>query len=112
LFRTRREFDAARGAVLDGGSDDEQQVLTPAECLALEPALRLDVNELAGGIFTASEQVGDCAAFCAALTERMRRHSNIEWLLGTPVVGPVQSSRRLCAVETTKGRVQADRFVL
>jgi D-amino-acid dehydrogenase len=112
LFRTRREFDTARGAVLGSGSEDEQQVLTSAECLALEPALRLDVNELAGGIFTASEQVGDCAAFCAALTARMRQHSNIEWRLGTPIVGPVRSGGRLLAVETTKGRVQADRFVL
>ena len=112
LFRTDKEFDAARAAVRDSGSDEEQQILTSAECLALEPALRLDAAELAGGIFTASEQVGDCAAFCAALTSRMRQHSNFEWLLGTPVVGPVRSGGRLIAVETTKGRVQADRFVL
>src|SRR5207247_6157768 len=62
--------------------------------------------------FTASSQVCDCAAFCAALTTRMRQHSNIEWRLGTPVIGPVRSGGRLFAVETTKGRVQADRFVL
>jgi D-amino-acid dehydrogenase len=112
LFRTAREFDAARSAIVGSSSGDDQQVLTPAECLALEPALRLDANELAGGIFTASEQVGDCAAFCAALTARMKQHSNIEWRLGTPVVGPVRSGGRLFAVETTKGRVQAGRFVL
>ena len=70
------------------------------------------MNELAGGIYTASEQVGDCAAFCAALTARMKQHSNIEWQLGTPIIGPVRSGGRLFAVETTKGRVQADRFVL
>ena len=113
VFRTRKEFDAARSALVrTGGSDDEQQVLTPAECLALEPALKLGAHELAGGIYSASEQVGDCAAFCAALTARMKQRSNIEWLLGTPVVGPVRSGGRLIAVETTKGRVQADRFVL
>ena len=68
VFRTEKEFSAARGALAGTtGEGLDQQVLTSAECTALEPALRLDVRELAGGIYTASEQVGDCAAFCAAL---------------------------------------------
>ena len=113
VFRTEKEFSAARGA-LAGTTDEglDQQVLTSAECTALEPALRLDVRELAGGIYTASEQVGDCAAFCAALTARMKRQGNVEWLLGTSVTGPVRCGNRLVAVETDKGHVAADRFVL
>jgi len=113
IYRTRKEFDSARSAIVRKGSDDdEQRALTPAECLALEPALKLNLHELAGGIFTASEQVGDCAAFCAALTARMKQRSNIEWLLGAPVVRPVRSRGRLFAVETTRGCVEADCFVL
>jgi len=111
MFRTGKEFDAARSAIT-GNADDEQQILTPAECLALEPALKLCVRELAGGIYTASEQVGDCAAFCAALTARMKQRANIEWLLGAPVIAPIKSGGRLVAVDTTRGRVEADRFVL
>jgi D-amino-acid dehydrogenase len=110
VYRTEKEFDAARGAM--AGEDIDQQVLTPAECIALEPALKLDARELAGGIYTASEQVGDCAAFCAALTARMQQRGNIEWLLGTQVIGPVRSGNRLVAVETDKGEVEADSFVL
>jgi D-amino-acid dehydrogenase len=110
VYRTEKEFAAARGALT--GLDLDQQVLTPAECVAREPALRLDARELAGGIYTASEQVGDCAAFCAALTARMKQRSNIEWLLGTSVTGPVRSGNRLVAVATDKGEVEADRFVL
>ncbi|MEH2525472.1 MULTISPECIES: FAD-dependent oxidoreductase [unclassified Bradyrhizobium] len=109
VFRSRKAFDAARRVIT---GEDSQQVLTPAECLALEPALRLDAGELAGGIFTASEQVGDCAAFCAGLTFRLRRQRNVEWLLNTPVVGPVRSDGRLVAIDTGNGHVQADRFVL
>ena len=71
VFRSRKEFDAARRTVIATTGEDGQQVLTPAECPALEPALRLDASELAGGIFTASEQIGDCAAFCAGLTLRL-----------------------------------------
>jgi D-amino-acid dehydrogenase len=109
VFRSRREFDAARRAITGEGG---QQVLTPTECLALEPALQLDIGELAGGIFTASEQVGDCAAFCAGLTFRLRRQRNVEWLLGADVIGPVRSSGRLVAVDTSKGHVQAEQFVM
>ncbi|WOH49877.1 FAD-dependent oxidoreductase [Bradyrhizobium sp. sBnM-33] len=112
VFRSKREFDAARRAVMPTGEDGGQQVLTPTECLGLEPALRLDAGKLAGGIFTASEQVGDCAAFCAGLTFRLRRQRNVEWVLGTEVVGPVRSSGRLVAVDTGQGPVQADHFVL
>ncbi|MEH2506106.1 D-amino-acid dehydrogenase [Bradyrhizobium sp. AZCC 1578] len=112
VFRSRNEFDSARRAVTAKADDDGQQVLTPAECLALEPALRLDAHELAGGIFTASEQVGDCAAFCAGLTLRLRRQRNVEWVLGSEIAGPVRSGGRLVAVDTGKGHVQADHFVL
>jgi D-amino-acid dehydrogenase len=112
MFRSSREFDAARRAATGKTDEDGQRVLTPAECLALEPALQLDAGELAGGIFTASEQVGDCAAFCAGLTFRLRRQRNVEWLLGADVIGPVRSGGRLVAVDTDKGQVQADHFVL
>jgi D-amino-acid dehydrogenase len=112
VFRSRREFDAARRTVTAKAGADGQQSLTPAECLALEPALRLDASELAGGIFTASEQIGDCAAFCAGLTFRLRRQRDVEWLLGTEVIGPVRSGDRLVAIDTGNGHVQADRFVL
>jgi D-amino-acid dehydrogenase len=112
VFRSRNEFDMARRAVTAKAGEDGQQVLTPAECLALEPALRLDAHELAGGIFTASEQVGDCAAFCAGLTFRLRQQRSVEWVLGTEVAGPVRSGGQLVAVDTGKGHVQADHFVL
>lgn len=113
LFRSQGEFDAARRAVIDSAAaSDAQQVLTPAECLALEPALKLGERDFAGGIFTASEQVGDCAAFCASLADRLKQRSNVEWLLGTQVSRPVRSGGRLVAVDTGSGHVQADRFVL
>jgi D-amino-acid dehydrogenase len=113
LFRSQGGFDAARGAVIDDtAAGDAQQVLTPAECLALEPALKLSERELAGGIFTASEQVGDCAAFCAALADRLKQRGNVEWLLGTQVTRPVRSGGHLVAVDTGSGHVRADRFVL
>ena len=112
VHRSMREFKAACRNVAGTGEEHGQQILSAAECLALEPALQLEVGQLAGGIFTASEQVGDCAAFCAALTIRLRQRRNVEWLLDTPVIGPVRAGGRLVAVNTGKGQVAADHFVL
>jgi D-amino-acid dehydrogenase len=112
LHRSVREFKAACRSVVAADEEHGQQILTAAECLALEPALQLDAGQLAGGIFTASEQVGDCAAFCAALTVRLRQRSNVEWLLDTPIIGPVRSGDKLVAVDTGGGQVQADHYVL
>ena len=110
VYRTEKEFSAARDAM--SAEALGQQALTSAECIALEPALRLDASELAGGIYTASEQVGDCAAFCAELTARLKERSNVAWMLGTQVTDPVISGGRLAAVDTDKGEVVADAFVL
>lgn len=111
VYRSERAFKLACRSVV-ANSEDGQHVLTAAECMALEPALQLDAGQLAGGIYTASEQVGDCAAFCAALTTRLRQQGNVEWLLDTPVIGPVRSGDRMVAVDTGKGQVQADHFIL
>jgi D-amino-acid dehydrogenase len=113
VYRTETEFNSARAAIsVDSDINLEQRVLTPTECLALEPALRLATRDLAGGIFTASEQVGDCAAFCIELSRRTKQRNNIAWSLRTQIIGPVRSSGRLVAVETDNGHVQADCFVL
>lgn len=108
LYRDAGDFAEARLP----GADAEQQVLTPAECLALEPALRLEARALAGGVYTPSEQVGDCAAFCAALFARLKQHRNVEVRMATPIGHPVVTRGRLIAIETAQGNIEADCFVL
>ena len=53
----------------------EQEALERDACLALEPALGTDGiglgARLAGGIFTASEEVGDCYRFCVGLERHL-----------------------------------------
>ena len=60
----------------------EQAVLDPAECLALEPGLRIARSALAGGVYTPSEQVGDCALFCQGLGAALRQRNGVQWRLG------------------------------
>lgn len=108
LYRNAADFAVAR----EGEEGVEQQALTPAECLALEPGLRLKAGDLAGGIYTPSEQVGDCAAFCAQLFARLQSHRNVELRMGASINQPVLSRGALRAIDTDQGAIEADRFVL
>jgi D-amino-acid dehydrogenase len=108
LFRDADDFAVSRQLE----APIEQQALSPQECLALEPGLRLDPRDLAGGIYTPSEQVGDCAVFCAQLFARLRTHSNVEVHMSTAIKAPIIASGRLTAIETNGGNIEADRFVL
>ena len=112
VFRHEGSFGPARRqAELQAGLGVEQQVLDAAACLALEPALRLRAEELAGGVYTPSEQVGDCAAFCRGLAGQLRLRNSVRWVMGEESQ-PVLRDGRLAAVRAGGEEVAADRFVL
>jgi D-amino-acid dehydrogenase len=62
----------------------EQTALTPDQCVELEPALADVRDEIAGGIFTSSEDTADCHRFCQGLAAILRERG-VEFSLGTSV---------------------------
>ena len=104
LYRDKRDFASARGGMGEGSV-----ALSPAECLALEPGLRLPERDLAGGIYTAAEQVGDCGAFCDELARRMS--NRVAWRMGARAV-PVVRDGKMVAVQANGADIAADVFVL
>jgi D-amino-acid dehydrogenase len=101
----RRQADAQRGM------GAEQIVLDATACLAEEPGLRINRADLQGGVFTPSEELGDCAAFCDRLAGRLRERNSVNFLWGEPV-SPVLRSGRLVAVRAGGQEIAADQFVL
>jgi D-amino-acid dehydrogenase len=87
----------------------EQQALTSAECLALEPGLASIAHRMVGGIYTPSEEVGDCRKLCEEL---MRVLPNVEFHLGTEIRRMVMESGRIRALETAAGPLEAELYVL
>jgi D-amino-acid dehydrogenase len=91
----------------------EQQALTAAECLALEPGLSSIRARLVGGILTPSEEVGDCHKLCLELARVLvRPEYGATLLLGTRVERLVVESGRLRAVRTSRGVHEAELTVL
>ena len=63
----------------------EQQILSPAEAMALEPALAARRDALAGAVLSPQEEVGDPQRFCAALLDVLVREYGVTARLETQV---------------------------
>lgn len=91
----------------------EQQALDPAACVALEPALEHLAPRLRGGIYTASEDAGDCFDFCQALRRLLQAGAQpVTLRLGERLTRLRREGERIVAAETDRGAVEADAYVV
>ncbi|MFC4274470.1 D-amino acid dehydrogenase [Achromobacter aloeverae] len=106
LEKARRlvAYQAAHGA--------EQSVLSAEETLALEPALGGMRRQLAGAIYTPSEESGDCRLFTEGLFERLKTLPNVTLRMGTNVRGLRRRGADIAAADTDRGEIEADAFVV
>ncbi len=109
VYRSRAAFDAA---VAKADPDNRRRVLTGAETAHIEPALAALAPRLAGGIFNAGEAVADCHAFCAALERRLHAHPRFDGVVHANATRLVTENGKVAAVETDRGRVGGEHFVL
>jgi D-amino-acid dehydrogenase len=112
LYRDADAFRAARGQMqFQNSLGCDQRALTPQECLAVEPALAAQTDELVGGIFTDSEESGDCHAFCVSLADTLRNTYGVEFLFNTSIESIRTRNDTVSCVETTRGALTADLFI-
>ncbi len=93
----------------------DRVVKTPDECVAIEPALAHARPQLAGGIFTASDESGDAHRFAAGLAERAAaRGVRFRW--GLRVEALEREGERITGVRCTGAqaaeRIVADAYVV
>ena len=73
LLKGRGMVEAAEEMVrLKRQAGAEQELISPAEALKIEPALGPRVLDLDAAVYSPQEEVGDPFVFCAALVERLR----------------------------------------
>ena len=109
VYRSQASFKAA---TVRPDSEDTRQVLSPAECVAREPALAAAEGQLTGGIFNSSEAVADCHAFCEALTARLKQHPRFRGIVHAEARGFVTEHDKVTWLDTSTGMMSADAFVL
>lgn len=113
-YRDAALLDKARAQVAyQAQLGAEQQVLSAAQTVDLEPALGALGAKLAGAVYTPSEEAGDCRLFTEGLFDRLQRMGNVQCLMSTQVEGfDLQGDRRIVAVRTSGGPVKTDAVVL
>ena len=87
------------------------EAVDAARCVAIEPALAPIRHTLAGGIYAAPDEHGDCHKFARGLRKHCEEKLGVRFTFGTEVRGFSRSGDKISAVETSKGPLQADAFV-
>ena len=104
--------NAARQVELQRQWGCEQQVLSIAECVAVEPAIAGAASNWIGGVYTPSEQSGDCAEFCSGLKATLDGMTNVRFAFDTIITGAVVESGRLKSLRAKQQDLEFDSFVI
>ena len=116
LYGSSASLDGAQRQVdLQRGLGSVQWLVSPDECIALEPALAGYRAHIAGAVYTPSECAADCLKVCTEIEHTLRRR-RVVFMLETEVRGFDMRGGRVAAVKTHTrhgpGSVEADVFVL
>jgi D-amino-acid dehydrogenase len=113
LFRNKAAFEQAqRQMEFQAALGSEQQALGPMACVTLEPAIEPLRAELAGGIYTPSEDVGDCHRFTMELARLASEKYRAQFIYGAQIQELRTENGRVAAVRTQQGDIEADAFVV
>ncbi|HEX7055301.1 MAG TPA: D-amino acid dehydrogenase [Burkholderiales bacterium] len=112
-FATRaRDFEAmARHAEALRGLGLRREVKSAAECLAIEPALQYSAERIAGGVYTPEDESGDAHRFTQELAAHAAQRG-VRFAMDTSIIGLHAARGELEAVDTSKGRISADAYVM
>lgn len=112
LFRTRKQLDAAAGdiAVLQGYGVP-YEVLDPAGCMRVEPALAHVRHKFVGALRLPNDETGDCFKFTRQLAA-MAEQAGVRFKYGVAIHRLLADGHRITGVKTAEGELTADAYVL
>ncbi len=111
VFRTQKQVDGAEKDIevlKRGGVPFE--VLDPSGCIAAEPGLASAQHKIAGGLRLPNDETGDCLKFTNALHE-ICENLGVTFRFETDIRRLRFTGRRVAAVETSHGDIEADVFI-
>jgi len=112
LFRTQAQFDgAAKDIEVLKEAGVAFDVLTRDQLASAEPALGHVRDKLVGGLRLPNDETGDCQLFTTRLAQ-MARALGVRFQFDTAIERLDIAHGQVVGVQTDKGRVTADRYVL
>ncbi len=112
VYRSQREFDTACStAQLMGEYGLRRLEKSAKDCVTIEPALSAAAHQLAGGIHTPDDESGDAHKFTHALAA-LAAQRGVDFRYGVTINALIKDGDRITGVETGKGLITADAYVL
>lgn len=110
VFQDKAQFDQYVATVgqLEGA---DYQVLDRDELLNIEPGLKRMAN-LAGGLFSPRDAVGDCRTFVQSAGKALLSRKNVSFEFDTTVSRILTKGRKVLGVRTDRGDFHADAIVV
>ncbi|MFT8443853.1 MAG: D-amino acid dehydrogenase [Acetobacter orientalis] len=112
VFRTQKQLD---GAALDIAVLKQYQVpyevLDREACVKAEPGLAEAAHKIVGGLRLPGDETGDAFKFTQALAG-MAAKAGVKFLYNTKIKQILSDNGRVTAVETSRGVMTADSYVL
>ncbi len=90
----------------------QQEIIDTARCMEIEPALANAKRDWAGGVYTPSEEAGDCALFCRQLVDAMSQQPSFRFAHSQRIHKLEMRNGALVAVHAGQEQIDADAFVL
>ncbi|MFM0315543.1 D-amino acid dehydrogenase [Paraburkholderia nemoris] len=87
------------------------RIVNPTEVAAIEPSLEPVKNEFVGAVYVPSDGTGDARLFTVELAKALEGRG-VKFLYNTDVKGLNVASDRVVSVETSRGPIEAETFVV
>lgn len=94
------------------GASSSMEVLSREACLQKEPTLRHSKRTIVGGVFCHIDECGDAGMFTRGLADVCEKSFGTEFLNNTTIEKIETDSGRITGVQTNKGRLTADAYVM
>lgn len=112
LFRTQQQLeDSSKDIDVLKRLGIPFEMLDRRGCLAAEPGLALATGTIAGGLRLPDDETGDCQIFTARLAA-MAEQFGVRFTFNTDVKKIVRDGSRVNSVVTSRGRKNADAYVV
>ncbi|MFT4055148.1 MAG: D-amino acid dehydrogenase [Novosphingobium sp.] len=112
LFREQKQLDNIGKDIAVLQADGVPfEVLDRAGCIAAEPGLAASTAPIVGGLRLPNDETGDCFKFTNALAA-MAAAKGVEFRNGINIQRLVEEGGRIVRVETDRGSVSADMFLV
>jgi D-amino-acid dehydrogenase len=113
LYGTQADLEQGkRQAEFQAKFGGEEKILSLDELYALEPALTHSSRVFAGGIHTHKDEYGDAHSFCTQLAEIAAKKFGVKFEYGVSINSLKKEKLQIVAVDTDKGEMEADAFVM